>query len=31
MVHDQRSELATAKADIQLIPDTLNGHVAKKE
>lgn len=31
MVHDQRSELATVKSDIQLIRDTLTGHVAKEE
>ncbi len=31
MVHDQRSELATVKADIQLIRDTLTGHVAKED
>ena len=31
MVHDQRSELATVKADIQLIRDTLTSHVAKED
>ena len=31
MVQDQRSELATVKADIQLIRDTLTGHVAKED
>ena len=31
MVHDQRSELATVKADIQLIRDALTGHVAKED
>ncbi len=31
MVHDQRSELVTVKADIQLIRDALTGHVAKED
>jgi hypothetical protein len=31
MVHDQRSELATVKEDIQLIRDALTGHVAKED
>jgi hypothetical protein len=31
MVHDQRSELATVKSDIQLIRDALTGHVAKED
>ena len=31
MVHDQRAELATVKADIQLIRDALTGHVAKED
>jgi len=31
MVHDHRSELATVKADIQLIRDALTGHVAKED
>ena len=31
MVHDQRSELAAVKADIQLIRDALTGHVAKED
>ena len=31
MVQDQRSELATVKADIQLIRDALTGHVAKED
>jgi len=31
MVHDQRSEIATVKADIQLIRDALTGHVAKED
>ena len=31
MVHDQKSELATVKADIQTIRDTLTGHVAKED
>jgi len=31
MVHDRRSELATVKADIQLIRDALTGHVAKED
>ena len=31
MVHDQRCELATVKADIQLIRDALTGHVAKED
>ena len=31
MVHDQRSELATVREDIQLIRDALTGHVAKED
>jgi hypothetical protein len=31
MVHDQRSELATVKEDIQLIRDALTSHVAKED
>ena len=31
MVHDQRSELATVKEDIQQIRDALTSHVAKEE
>jgi hypothetical protein len=31
MVHDQRTELATVKGDIQLIRDALTGHVAKED
>lgn len=31
MVHDQRSELAAVKTDIQLIRDALTGHVAKED
>lgn len=31
MVHDQRSELATVKADIQPIRYTLTSHVAKED
>jgi hypothetical protein len=31
MVHDQRSELATVKLDLQLIRDSLTGHVAKED
>jgi len=31
MVHDQRSEFAAVKADIQLIRDALTGHVAKED
>ena len=30
-VHDQRSELATVKEDIQLIRDALTSHVAKED
>jgi hypothetical protein len=31
MVHDQRSELATVKEDIQQIRDALTSHVAKED
>jgi hypothetical protein len=31
MVHDQRSELAIVKEDIQLIRDALTSHVAKED
>ena len=31
MVHDQRTELATVKEDIQQIRDALTSHVAKEE
>ena len=31
MVQEHRSELATVKADLQVIRDALTGHVAKEE